>query len=394
MLRPSPHEDRPALVSLGSSTHLRPSPHPPHLLPPIPVPAAIHPPLSSSTPTRYDPCGEWQMQDHPGAPGTARQGPTRTVVPAACGGAAAHPPRAPGQEQPRTVQRAARPDRPRAAHRALGPWGPRLAQRAPDQDVPRATTARAPGSDRPCAALSGPVPDRSRAAQKAPGQERPRTAQRAVGPDRPRAAHRALGPWGPRPAQRAPGHDVPPASTARAPGHGRPCAAQLGPAHQRSHHAPMAPPAHAPARAGMYVPNTTAPWPARVYRLLQDGLVSVTPHPLIHPTPPRSVGRWPLPSPGACSGGGPGRGRLPTHQVHLAIQVPLRPPPATTGTGGPRQPPSRAPPLHWPLTTGYWSMTDPSTSSRVSTSRGTNGHRSTASGFSSTPIPGRSDSTR
>ncbi len=45
----------------------------------------------------------------------------------------------------------------------------------------------------------------------------------------------------------APGHDAPPR---RAPGHGRPRAAQLVPDHHWSHHAPMAPPGHAPARAG------------------------------------------------------------------------------------------------------------------------------------------------
>ncbi len=38
------------------------------------------------------------------------------------------------------------------------------------------------------------------------------------------------------------------------------------------------------------------------------------------------------------------RSRSITHHVHPAIQVPSRPPPATAGTGGPRQHPSRAPP--------------------------------------------------
>ena len=79
----------------------------------------------------------------------------------------------------------------------------------------------------------------------------------------------------PRATPQAPGHDVPLVTVAGAPGHGRPSAAQLVPDHHRSHPAPMAPPGHALARAGTYVPITTAPLPARVSRLLQAVLPRV-----------------------------------------------------------------------------------------------------------------------
>ena len=182
--------------------------------------------------------------------GTARKGITRTVVPAACGGASA--PKAPGHGRPPVAQRATRHDRPRAT------------PQVPDQDVPRALPARAPGSDRPCAAPSGPVADRSRPAQKVPGHGRPPVAQRAARHDRPRAT------------PQAPGHDVPLVTVRRGRRvHGRPSAAQLVPDHHRSHPAPMAPPGHALARAGTYVPITTAPLPARVSRLLQAVLPRV-----------------------------------------------------------------------------------------------------------------------
>ena len=63
-----------------------------------------------------------------------------------------------------------------------------------------------------------------------------------------------------------------------APGYGRPCAAPYAcrtlPA--VSHHAPMAPPGHALARAGTIVPIATAPLPARVSRLLQERLSRIT----------------------------------------------------------------------------------------------------------------------
>ena len=92
------------------------------------------------------------MQDHPGAPGTARQESTRTIVSTNDGGNATQP-RAPGHERPRAAPRAARHGRLSAA------------TGAPGADVPPATTAGAPGQH----CLS--------AVPRAPGHERPRAAQ-------------------------------------------------------------------------------------------------------------------------------------------------------------------------------------------------------------------------
>ena len=253
------------------------------------------------------------MQDHPGAPGTARKGITRTVVPAACGGAAAHP-------------------------------------MAPGHDHPLATAARLPGHGRPCAVPPAPDHDRSRARHtRAPGHGRPPVAQRAARHDRPRAT------------PQAPGHDVPLVTAARAPGHGRPCAAQLVPDRQRSHHAPMAPPRHAPARAGTYVPIAAAPLPARVSRLLRIRLTA-TPHTLISPqsrqfaqrnraayshaaTYPQSRRNAAHHHPANFQAPTYPRFRFTTHQVHPAIQVPPRPRSCSTAcTGFLLRPSSRAPP--------------------------------------------------
>ena len=86
------------------------------------------------------------MQDHPGAPGTARQGRTRTIVSTNDGGTATQP-RAPGHERPLAAQRAAGHDRLSAA------------LRAPGADVPLATTAGAPGQHCLSAALQAPGAD-------------------------------------------------------------------------------------------------------------------------------------------------------------------------------------------------------------------------------------------
>ena len=125
------------------------------------------------------------MQVHPGAPGTARQGRTRSIIVSTNDGGNATQPRAPGHERPRAALRAARHGRLSAA------------LRAPGADVPLAITAGAPGQH----CLS--------AAPRAPGHERPLAAQRAAGRDRLSAA------------LRAPGTDVPLATTARAPGQHR-----------------------------------------------------------------------------------------------------------------------------------------------------------------------------
>ena len=143
------------------------------------------PPLSfPHLPPICPPDGDWQMQDLPGAPGTARQGRTRIIVSTNDGGVATQP-RAPGHERPPAAQRA-------AGHGRLS-----AALRAPGADVPLAITAGAPGQR----CLS--------AAPRAPGHERPLAAQRAAGRDRLSAA------------LPAPGADVPLATTARAPGQHR-----------------------------------------------------------------------------------------------------------------------------------------------------------------------------
>ena len=90
----------------------------------------------SPAPRRYDPTdGDWQLQDLPGAPGTARQGRTRIIVSTNRGGKATQP-RAPGHERPPAAQRAARHGRLSAD------------SGAPGADVPLASTARAPGHHR------------------------------------------------------------------------------------------------------------------------------------------------------------------------------------------------------------------------------------------------------
>ena len=274
------------------------------------------------------------MQDHPGAPGTARQGSTRTIVSTNRGGKATQP-RAPGHERPLTAQRAARHGRLSAA------------TRAPGADVPLATTARAPGQH----CLS--------AAPRAPGHERPLAAQRAAGHDRLSAA------------LRAPGADVPLATTARAPGQHRLSAAPIATApvpaglrrlrqvilprtpatpntltyphsHRLNRHSRL--PLVIPAKAGIHVPpllrgdhrGTTHRQPAlRTPPLPPTHNAALPPIKCILPSkyrparglaPPRvrassastppappltSTRRQPIPSPGACSGGGLGRG-LPT----------------------------------------------------------------------------------
>ncbi len=207
------------------------------------------------------------MQDHPGAPGTARKGITRTVVPTACGGVSA--PKAPGPDHARSRARHTRAPghgRPLAALSAARHDRPRATPRAPGADVPPATTAGAPGQHRLSAVPSALDHARSGARhQRAPGHDRPSvTPSGAAEHDRPRAT------------LRAPGHDVPLVTVAGAPGYGRPRAARIVPDRQRSHHAPMARPGHALASAGTSVPITTASLPARVSRLLPERLASTT----------------------------------------------------------------------------------------------------------------------
>ena len=132
----------------------------------------------------------------------------------------------------------------------------------------------------------------------------------------------------------------------QAPGHSRPRATPLptplpmpkAPYHHRSGAASMASLGHAgcgPASAGPSVPLTTAPWPARVSRLLQEVLPRVPAAPVALTYP---------------------QSHSTTHQVHPAILAPTRPPPATAGTGFLRQRHSRAPPppaRRQPILVGY-----------------------------------------
>ncbi len=185
------------------------------------------------------------MQDHPGAPGTARQGRTRIIVSTNDGGKATQP-RAPGHGRPLAAQRAARHGRLSAD------------SGAPGADVPLAITAGAPGQHCLSAALRAPGHERPPAAQRAvdyhwsgarhpqvPGQGRFPTAQRAARHGRLSAAPPATG------------HDVPLAVTAGAPGHD--CLSAT--------------------------PIATAALPAHVSRLLQVTLprVPATPNTLIYP---------------------------------------------------------------------------------------------------------------
>ena len=246
------------------------------------------------------------MQDHPGAPGTARQESTHIIVSTYDGGTATQP-RAPGHERPFAALRAAKHGRLSAA------------STAPGADIPLATTAGAPGQYCQSAALRAPGHGRSLAiAAGAPCHDRLSAAPRA------------------------PADDAAPAIAATVPNHHRPSAA----------------------------PIATVSSPAGLHRLRQEGLprTPATPNTLIYSYPYHTVsslrrepqypsrpaaGHHVAPSPGACSGGGLGRGQLPahptTHQVHPAIQV--LPHPrfcSTAATGGLRQHPSRAPPAPCP----------------------------------------------
>ncbi len=240
------------------------------------------------------------MQDHPGAPGTARQGPTRIIMLVNSGGVATQP-RAPGHERPRAALRAARHGRLSAA------------LRAPGADVPPATTAGAPGQY----CLS--------ADPRAPGHGKPSAAQRAAGHDRLSAT------------LQAPDAGARLAVTATTPSHHRPSAT---------------------------LAIATAPLPAHMRRLLQVVLprVPATPRPLIYPHShhlnrhsrlPHRHSRLPHrhsrasgnPRPPVATGGPQGGQPQSTHQVHPATQVPPRPQTCSVaGAGSPRQHPSRAPP--------------------------------------------------
>ena len=331
-------------------------------------------PLSFPHPRQcVPPDGDWQLQAPPGAPGTARQGPTRIIMLVNDGGTATQP-KAPGHDRPFTASAGA------AKHGRLS-----AAPRAPGADIPLATTAGAPGQyrlraallapghERPHAALPAAWRDRPRAAPRAPGADVPpattaeapgqyrlRAALLAPGHERPRAALCAARPGRPRAAPRAPGADVPPATTAEAPGQYRLRAVAYAtvalPAGQRRLRQVSLPriPAnpriltHSPAHQDTADHHTDYSQ-AALSLCIAGGLPGGQP---LLPSP--NVGEGPgvrpiSPSPGACSGGGLGRGQRlahpTTHQGHPAIQVPPHPRPCSTAAKGfPRQHPSRAPP--------------------------------------------------
>ena len=273
------------------------------------------------------------MQVHPGAPGTARQESTRTIVSTYDGGNATQP-RAPGHERPRAASRAARHGRLSAA------------TGAPGADVPPATTAGAPGQYR----LS--------AAPRAPGHGRPLAAPRAAGHDRLSAA------------TGAPGADVPPATTAGAPGQHRlsaaPVATVSSPAGKRRLRQVILPRVPATPNTLTYLhshhtaeTNRAAYRQASTYRHSRSTASSLRRKPQSSPRP--AAGRradapsLPGKGPGDRSklhhtwhypcGFGLSGVRSKPHQVHPAIQVPPRPRSCSTaGTGFLRQHPSRAPP--------------------------------------------------
>ena len=234
------------------------------------------------------------MQDHPGAPGTARQEHTRTIVSTNDGGVATLP-RAPGADVPpattaeapgqyrlRAALLAPGHDRPCAALRAAWHGRPSAATRAPGADVPPATTAEAPGQYRLRAALLAPGHDRPCAALHAAWHGRPSAATRAPGADVPPATTAgAPGQYRLRAALLAPGHDRPCAAL-HAAWHGRPSAATRAPGAD----VPPAIPAEAPGQYCLRaVAIATVALPAGLHRLRQVILprTPATPNILTHP---------------------------------------------------------------------------------------------------------------
>ena len=238
------------------------------------------------------------MQDHPGAPGTARQGSTRTIVSTNRGGKATQP-RAPGHERPLTAQRAARHGRLSAA------------LRAPGADVPLAMTAGAPGQHCLSAALQAPGADRPLAiTARAPGQHRLSAAPIATAPV----------PVGLRRLRQAVLPRVPatPNTLTYPHSHRLNRHSRLPPRHSRESGNPR-PPVTTGGAPGGYAPATRAPYSqAPTYR----------------------------------------HSHHTTHQVHPAIQAPPHPRSCSTAcTGLLLRPPARAPPsptAHCPLPVPKW----------------------------------------
>ncbi len=325
------------------------------------------------------PDGDWQLQVLPGAPGTARQGPTRIIMLVNDGGVATQP-RAPGHDRPRAASSdAARHGRPRATPRAPGAdVPPAIAAGAPGQHRLRAVPQvldharsdarhqRAPGHDRPLAASSDVERhDRPRATLRAPGADVPlATTAGAPGQHRLRAAQRTQDHFRSCSVPTAPGHGRPLAASSDVERHDRPCATPMAPGAD----VPLASTAGAP---GQHRPRAvaiaTVALPAGLRRLRQEGLPHNPANPRTHQdtaqhraafshtsryTQSRASSNPPLSTWWRGAGGedrhlpplSSGRSQ-PTHQVHPAIQVPPQPRSCSTAhTGFFAQHPSRAPP--------------------------------------------------
>ena len=225
------------------------------------------------SPLICSPDGDWQLQVLPGAPGTARQGRTRSIIVSTNDGGTATQPRAPGHDRPRTASSgAARHGRPRATLRAPGADVPptitagapgqyclSAALRAPGHGSPLAISAEAPCRDRLSAVPPAPDHDRSDARHTmAPGHGRPLAASSdVVRHDRPRAT------------TRAPGADVPPGHHGR--GAGSAPSACHGERHRRLAGRPT------PAAPGGLAPRPCQP--------PHPDLPTLPPHRLVIPAP-------------------------------------------------------------------------------------------------------------
>ncbi len=231
------------------------------------------------------------MQAPPGAPGTARQGNTRIIMLVNNGGIATQP-RAPGHDRPRAALRAARHGRLSAA------------STAPGADVLPTTTAGAPG--RYC--LS--------AAPRAPGHGRPLAiTARVSGRDRLSAA------------LRAPADDAAPAITAIVPSHHRPSAAPIATV-------------SSPAGSYRLHPEGLPHTPANPRTLTYSHTCCLSCHSRLPPRHSRLRGNH---RPPVATGGPQGGQTHPTtHQAHPAIQVPPHPRSCSTACTGNH--PARAPP--------------------------------------------------
>ena len=236
------------------------------------------------------------MQVLPGAPGTARQGRTRSIIVSTYDGGNATQPRAPGHDRPFTASSGA------AKHGRLS-----AATRAPGADVPPATAAGAPGADVPLATTAG-----------APGQRRLRamaTATVAL----PAGQHRLRQDGLPR---------VPANPRTLTYPHSHRDTALTRTTYFRATPSPC-----------------TAGGPQGGQVMSPTSSLRLSPQSSPRPAARRSADSPSLPGKGPGVRSKPLLSHHTTHQVHLAIQVPPRPRSCSTAcTGFSRQRQSRAPP--------------------------------------------------